>query len=277
MNRLTSRHLIEKLTSDQAARVERLDRPPSLAVILPMGETGVHAASEKYVLRKTAHARQVGVDARVFSITQPEIPSTMARLQSQALSGLMLQLPLPNPDETDRLCSLIPEKLDVDGLRPDSPFDTPTAKAMMAMAEETGIEMSDQRIVVVGACSRVAGASLARILQREDLDPILIDPRLPKQYSLKHELAKATLVFSSVGKPGLIAADMLPKHPVTLVDAGVKIVEGKAHGDLESAIFDLERDDVSATPPIGAVGPLTVTELIGNVIDNAEETQATAA
>jgi methylenetetrahydrofolate dehydrogenase (NADP+)/methenyltetrahydrofolate cyclohydrolase len=73
----------------------------------------------------------------------------------------------------------------------------------------------------------------------------------------------ADILITATGQPGLITSDMIKENAV-VVDAGVAGEQGKTVGDLDAAVY--ERDDLTITPQVGGVGPLTICALFDNVI-----------
>lgn len=220
---------------------------PCLASIL----VGDNQASKLYVGLKKKAAERVGIRLEVFdSIDEIE------RLnKDKSVHGIMIQLPLP-PELQDSkfqiLDSIAPEK-DVDGLRSDTKFLHPTAKAVIdimnhALSLVTGHRslITDYRplttVCVIGERGMV-GAPLVRELKRLG-------------YTLVTRSEEADILVSCTGVPGLIKPEMVKKGAI-VIDVG------SPRGDVDP---EVKEKAFFITPVPGGVGPVTITCLLENLI-----------
>jgi len=238
---------------------------PRLAIVLTVDNPVIN----RYIALKQVHGTEIGIEVDVHQVTQSEAPQKIATLNDDpTVHGIIVQLPLANPDETETVVNSVTPAKDVDGLGRQTQFDTATALAIVWLLAGYNVELRGKRIVIIGK-GRLVGAPLYKLLKNSNYQVEATDiatKNLPKV------LRKADIVITATGSPALITSDMLRLDAV-VVDAGVATDAGKLVGDVAPEVYD--RPDITITPKIGGVGPLTVTALFDNVIRAA--TDATSA
>lgn len=229
---------------------------PKLAIIVTVD----HPAIEIYVRMKQRYGADILVDVDVHRVEQAEVRELIARLNADStVHGIIVQLPLADPAETDVICSLVAPGKDVDALGKNATYDPATPMAIMWLLAGYNIELSGKHIVLVGR-GKLVGAPLERIFLAAGHDVVSVD----KQTSdIRPILKKADIIITATGNPNLITSDSI-KQGAVVVDAGVAGEEGRTVGDLAADVR--ERDDLTITPEKGGVGPLTICALFDNVI-----------
>ena len=180
-----------------------------------------------------------------------------AAAEDDTVTGIIVQLPLAECDM--KILDLIPLKKDVDGLRGET--DTATAMAIHWLLTSYGVELPEKKIAIVGR-GKLVGAPLERMWRESNYDVTVF-----AKGSNLDELVNYDVVVTATGVPGLIKSRML-KLGAVVVDAGTASEGGVIKGDLDDEAR--ERDDLTLTPKIGGVGPLTVTMLFEHVLQAAE-------
>lgn len=176
--------------------------------------------------------------------------------------GIIVQLPLKDPSALPEVEKIAPAK-DVDGLGPNSDFDSATATAINWLLAGYNIELDKYRIALVGH-GRLVGGPLEKMWQNSGYDVTVFD-----HSSNLEDLKDYDLIVSATGAPHLIK-DCMVKPGAILVDAGTASEGGVLVGDLSDEVR--ARIDLTAiTPKIGGVGPLTVTALFEHVLIAAEK------
>jgi methylenetetrahydrofolate dehydrogenase (NADP+) / methenyltetrahydrofolate cyclohydrolase len=173
--------------------------------------------------------------------------------------GIIVQLPLDNPEETDDITSMVAPDKDVDALGPNSSFDPATPMAILWLLAGHNVDLKSKKVLLIGK-GKLVGAPLEKILKQSGVDVVTADRNTK---DLKALTMQADLIITATGSPAVIYAEMIKKG-VVVVDAGVASEEGKTVGDLAPDVY--ERDDLTLTPVKGGVGPLTVAALFENVI-----------
>jgi methylenetetrahydrofolate dehydrogenase (NADP+)/methenyltetrahydrofolate cyclohydrolase len=229
---------------------------PKLAIIVTVDNPVI----DLYVRLKKQYGADILVDVDVHRVMQTEVKELLSKLsEDQGVHGVIVQLPIENPAETDAVCDLIPAEKDVDALGKDSKFDPATPMAIMWLLAGYNIDLRGKQILLVGR-GKLVGAPLEKILIASEMN-VKVANRDTED--LKAEVAEADVIITATGSPAILYADMI-KQGAVVVDAGVASEDGKTVGDVAPDVY--ERDDLTITPTKGGVGPLTVCALFENVI-----------
>lgn len=263
---LNGAELAEFIKERQIKQVRGLrqanDIAPKLAIIV----TVEHPAISTYVRMKKRYGADILIDVEVHTVAQPELPALIETLnQDSSVHGIIVQLPLADPGETDAILNLVAPEKDVDALGERSPFEPATPMAIRWLLAGYNIELAGKKIVLVGR-GKLVGAPLERIFIEEGYDVTVIDRDTA---DIAAAFADAEVIVTATGQPGIITSVMIPPHAV-VVDAGVAGEEGKTVGDLADDVR--ERIDLTITPEKGGVGPLTICALFDNVLRAARAT-----
>lgn len=280
MKLLNGAELAGYIKERQARQVRGLIQAHGVTPKLAVVQTKDDPVINSYVALKGRYAADILVELERFVVPQTEARELLERLNSDNLvHGIIIQLPLDDPSETDELVNLVAPEKDVDAL--GSPevntqqseavrrpwYDPATALAINWLLAGYNVALESKHIVIVGN-GKLVGAPLAKMWRNSGHDVVVLDAKTPEADFL-HELRRADIVVSGIGVPGRITADMIAPGAV-VVDAGVATEGNTLRGDLDPAIY--ERDDISITPAKGGVGPLTVCALFDNVIRAARLT-----
>lgn len=234
---------------------------PKLAIVV----TIEHPAINTYVRMKERYGDDITAETELHRVEQSEAAELIARLNADpSVHGIIVQLPLADPSQTDELVNMVAPQKDVDALGKDATLDPATPLAILWLLAGYNIELKGKDIVLVGR-GKLVGAPLERMLLASGLNVRVADSTTG---DLGAFLAEADIIVTATGKPGLITADMI-KRGAVVVDAGVAGEQGKTVGDLAADVY--ERDDLTITPTKGGVGPLTICALFDNVIRAARD------
>ncbi len=229
---------------------------PKLAIIVTVD----HPAIDVYVRMKRRYGDEIGVVVDIHRVEQREVPGLVEQLNAdEAVHGIIIQLPLADPIQTDELVNMVAPDKDVDALGAQAMFDPATPMAILWLLAGYNIDLAGKHIALVGR-GKLVGAPLERMLRDMQYDVSVIDRSTS---DIATELQKADVVITATGQPGLITSAMIAPHAV-VVDAGVAGEEGKTVGDLADDVR--ERIDLTITPEKGGVGPLTICSLFDNVL-----------
>ena len=246
---------------------------PCLAVVL----VGDDPASAVYVRSKTKAAREAGVDVRDHklpaTVAQAELMALVAALNADALvDGILVQLPLPAPLDSDLVIRSIDPAKDVDGLHPQSlgylaqgrpTLVSCTPKGCMRLLREASTELSGARAVVIGR-SVLVGKPIAMLLANANATVTMCHSRTR---DLEGEVRHADIVVAAIGRPEMIRGAWIADGAVVL-DVGInRLADGKIVGDVEFAAA-AERAR-AITPVPGGVGPMTIACLLENTVEAA--------
>lgn len=265
MKVLNGRELAEFIQERQSKQVRALRQAhhiiPKLAIVV----TIEHHAIDVYVRMKMRYGSEILIDVDIHRIDQAEALQTIEKLnEDPTVHGIIVQLPLSNPAETDTIVNAVKPSKDVDALGSGAIFDPATPMAILWLLAGYNIDLAGKRVLLVGR-GKLVGAPLERILLASGVDVRVADSQTA---DLTAECLQADIIITATGTPGLVSSDMIQQNAV-VVDAGVAGEHGKTVGDLAADVY--ERADLTVTPTKGGVGPLTICALFDNVIRAARE------
>jgi methylenetetrahydrofolate dehydrogenase (NADP+)/methenyltetrahydrofolate cyclohydrolase len=239
-------------------QVGGLDPKPRLAII----RSKDNEAGDQYLKMKRRYGEDIDVPVDLYVETEDTILERIDSLNhDDSVTGIIIQLPLPSREITDRAVSAVSPAKDIDGLSPDTEFETATPKAALWLLAAYNVDIAG-RIVIVGQ-GRLVGKPLADRLEAAGHEVVRCDIRTK---DLQAATRDADMIFTGTGRPGLITSDMV-KFGAVVVDTGAP------SGELAPQLY--ERQDLTITPNPGGVGPMTVAALFDNLIiaalrDNAQ-------
>ncbi|MCZ2829307.1 bifunctional methylenetetrahydrofolate dehydrogenase/methenyltetrahydrofolate cyclohydrolase FolD [Modestobacter sp. VKM Ac-2986] len=245
---------------------------PGLATVL----IGDDPASEVYVRNKRRLCTEAGMADLHRHLPGDVDQATVAALLDElaadpAVSGILLQLPVPAHLDAEALLGRIPAEKDVDGLttanagllaqgRPGLRPCTPAG--VMALLAEQEVALSGAEAVVVGR-SVLVGRPMAQLLLAADATVTIAHSRTR---DLAAVCRRADVLVVAAGIPGLVGADAV-KPGATVVDVGIHRTEQGLRGDVEfAAVAEVAG---AVTPVPGGVGPMTIAMLLANTLTAA--------
>lgn len=234
---------------------------PKLAIVQVKDDPVINT----YVRLKQRYGEDIRVEVEVFTPAQEDVPQLLKQLNGDAtIHGIIVQLPLKNPDETDKIINLVAPEKDVDALGRKPEFDPATPMAILWLLSGYNVSLNGKRILIIGR-GKLVGAPLEKILKKSGYDVEVIDRETPE---LGHDAKNADIIITATGSPAVLSSKMI-KDGAVVVDAGVASEDGKTVGDLAADVYT--REDLTLTPQRGGVGPLTVCALFENVLRAAEK------
>jgi methylenetetrahydrofolate dehydrogenase (NADP+)/methenyltetrahydrofolate cyclohydrolase len=237
---------------------------PRLAILTTSTENAPVKVIETYIRLKQRYGADILIDVEVHRAQTAELPDLIKKLNADpATHGMIVQLPIADPDKTDEIVNLVAPEKDVDGLGRNSAFDPATPLAINWLLAGYNTDLKSRRVAIVGE-GRLVGRPLARMWKNSGIDVKTLNE---KSVDFHLVLRAADVIVTATGVPGLIKSQDV-KSGAVVVDAGTAEANGKIVGDLDPAVR--ARDDLTLTPEKGGVGPLTITALFDNVIRAAQ-------
>jgi methylenetetrahydrofolate dehydrogenase (NADP+)/methenyltetrahydrofolate cyclohydrolase len=266
MKVLNGKELAEYIQQRQAHEVRALRQAhgihPKLAIVVTVDNPVI----DVYMRMKNRYGGEILVDVEIHRIRQDTAPDTIRQLnEDPSVHGIIVQLPLERPEETDSIVNLVVPHKDVDALGKDAIYDPATPMAILWLLAGYNVDLRGKKVLLIGR-GKLVGAPLEKIFIQSDVDVSVADR---STLDLKAETLAADVIITATGSPAILYADMI-KEKAVVVDAGVAGEEGKTVGDLAADVYT--RDDLTITPTKGGVGPLTVSALFENVIRAANNT-----
>ena len=260
--------LAAKVRGEVAREVEEIGRPVGLATVL----VGEDQASAIYVRRKQEACEEVGIAPIHHELsgeaTEQELLALVAELNAdERVTGILVQLPLPDQMDEGRVIRSIAPVKDVDGFHPASAghllqgeptFVAATPAGIMEILRAYEIPLLGARAVVVGR-SNIVGKPMALLLLGEHATVTVCHSRTRDLGTVVRE---ADVVVAAVGRAGMVTRDMV-KEGAAVVDVGINRVEGKVVGDVAEDVREVAGH---LTPVPGGVGPMTIASLLRNTV-----------
>jgi methylenetetrahydrofolate dehydrogenase (NADP+)/methenyltetrahydrofolate cyclohydrolase len=258
-----------KLAEEVAEFVTRHGRPPGLATVL----VGDDPASAVYVGSKQRQCEEIGM--RSFGVTlaadaaEEEVVGEVERLNAdEAVSGIIVQLPLPEHLDGVKLTGLVDVGKDVDGLTTQSagllalgrPGLRPcTPSGVMLLLESEGVALEGAECVVIGR-SNLFGKPMGQLLLAANATVTTCHSRTR---DLGEVCGRADVLIAAVGRPRMVEGDWV-KEGAVVIDVGVTRLENGLAGDVD---FEAASQRAAAITPVpGGVGPMTIACLLRNTV-----------
>ena len=275
--RIDGNALSQKLRADVTKRATALKArgiTPGLAVIL----VGENPASQVYVRNKVKACEDSGLhsilEKHPASLTEAALLNRIKALnQDTSIHGILVQLPLPEHIDAQKVIEAISPAKDVDGFHIASAgalmtgmpgFWPCTPYGCMKMLESIGYELKGKHAVVIGR-SNIVGKPMALMLLQKNATVTICHSATQ---DLKAITLQADVIVAAVGKRNILTADMVKPGAVVL-DVGMnRNEEGKLCGDVD--FVGVEQVAGFITPVPGGVGPMTITMLLINTLEAAE-------
>ena len=275
--RIDGNALSQKLRADVTLRTSALKArgiTPGLAVIV----VGENPASQVYVRNKVKACHDSGLhsvlEKHPSSLTEAALLERIDALNHDAsIHGILVQLPLPENIDAQKVIEAISPAKDVDGFHMASAgalmtgmpgFWPCTPYGCMKMLESIGYDLKGKHAVVIGR-SNIVGKPMALMLLQKNATVTICHSATQ---NLKAITLQADVIVAAVGKRNILTADMVKPGAVVL-DVGMnRNEEGKLCGDVDFA--GVEQVAGYITPVPGGVGPMTITMLLVNTLEAAE-------
>lgn len=245
---------------------------PVLAVI----QIDNDQASNSYIKGKQKDCDEIGIEMRHVNIYsnvagQKEVECIIKDIAKSDADGIIVQLPIPDKYDLERLQHLIPPEKDVDGFRRDSCFKPCTPKGIVDWMEYNNFEFRGKDCCVLGR-SKIVGLPLTNMLIEKGATVTCCNSTTPSTW---YYTRNADYAFSAVGVPNYFDFSDFQDFCELVVDIGINRDENeKLCGDVNNAGFESSLNDTYVTPVPGGVGLLTRLALMQNTL-NAYKIQNT--
>lgn len=272
---LDGKKLRDKIFESLKAELDKMSEKPTLAVIL----VGENPASQIYVRNKKKTAEKLGINSLSIEypadISENELLSKIQELNNDKnITAILVQLPLPEHINKNKIIDAILPQKDVDGLTPynlgklfsgEEPYVYPcTPKGILLLLDEYNIELDGKNVVVVGR-SNLVGKPVAQMLLKRNATVTICHSHTK---NLSEITKTADIVVSAVGK-NVIGEKMLKSNCV-VIDVGIfRDENGKLSGDVD--FENVSKISAYISPVPGGVGPMTIASLMLNTVELAKK------
>ncbi len=257
-------------------------RPPHLTVVL----IGNDPASASYVRGKARGCAEVGITSDTLNyatdISEAEVLDLINQLNTDpAVDGILVQLPLPDHIDEQKVINAISPDKDVDGFHPvnfgrlvlgQPGFAPATPAGIMEMLHRCGIETRGKHAVIIGR-SNIVGKPMANLLIQKGTDATVTVCH-SRTKDLPEMARQADILIPAIGRAAFVTADMV-KPGAVIIDVGVNRVEDASRPRGYRLVGDVDFEAASAkaswiTPVPGGVGPMTITMVLKNTLQAAQ-------
>ena len=262
--------LREEIKKEIALIKKKTNKAPGLTVIL----IGEFAPSQIYVKNKEKNSKEVGIYSEVIrypkEVKEKEILRKIDELNNdEKVSGILVQLPLPEQISKEKIINAIDPLKDVDGFNPVNVGNLAsgykaivpcTPLGCLLLIKKVENDLTGKHAVILGR-SNLNGKPMAQLLLKENCTITIVHS---KTKNLKEECQKADILIAAVGVANLVKEDWVKQGSI-IIDVGINKVGGKLVGDVN---FEQVKDKVKAITPVpGGVGPMTIACLLRNTLE----------
>lgn len=289
MKLIDGKEIAATIKGEIAEEVKRIidkgGKIPHLAAIL----VGADGASETYVNNKAKSCKEVGFDSSTYrfptDVSEQELLETVDFINNDPeIDGLIVQLPLPDHIDNQKVLQrILPEK-DVDGFHPVNigrmtiglPSYVPaTPYGVLELLMRSRIETTGKNCVILGR-SNIVGKPMGLLMSRnEEPGNATVTICHSKTQNLPEITSAADILIVAIGRPEFVTADMV-KEGAVVIDVGIHRVPSDKTKSGFRLIGDVRFDEVSKkashiTPVPGGVGPMTIVSLLMNTLKAAKK------
>lgn len=269
--RIDGKAISQMVKDELKERVKREKIEATLAVI----QVGSDPASTVYVGNKKKACEYIGIRSLAFELPEETKEEELLDLVSELndredVDGILVQLPLPEHMDEDKVIQTISPKKDVDGFHPQSVgalsigqpgFVSCTPAGVIQLLKRSGVEIEGKECVIVGR-SNIVGKPMALLMLRENATVTVCHSRTK---DLKEVTRRADILIVAIGKPGFITKEYV-KEGAVVIDVGIhRGADNKLCGDVN--FEEVEPVASAITPVPGGVGPMTIAMLMNNCVE----------
>lgn len=256
---------------------------PGLAFII----IGENAASKVYVNSKGRACEEIGFHSITKALPETTSESELLRIindfnADNSIHGILVQLPLPEHINEQKIIEAIDYKKDVDGFHPQNVgrlsigqkcFIPCTPFGIVELIKRSNVDTNGKNVVVIGR-SNIVGKPMASLFLRKDLNStVTICHSATKD--IKSFTSEADILIAAIGKPEFVKSDMI-KEGAVIIDVGINRISDntipkgyRLTGDVD--YIDCYKKVSKITPVPGGVGPMTIAMLMKNTLSSASK------
>lgn len=268
---LDGKNTANKIIENLKSVTSNLLKKPKLAVII----VGDNPASQIYVRNKQKKAEYIGFESVLIAlnadISEENLLEHIYILnEDKNINAILVQLPLPNDLNQQRILEAIDPIKDVDGFTSHNfgrlalgykPYAYPcTPKGIIRLFDEYNIKLDGKKVLVIGR-SNIVGKPVSLLLQQRNATVTMANSYT---CNLKELAIESDIIVSAVGKPNFIDDSYIKENSV-VIDVGINRIENKITGDVD---FEKAKNKAGYITPVpNGIGPMTIAMLMENTYE----------
>ena len=248
-------------------------------ICLAVIQVGSDPASSVYVRNKKKACAYIGVESRSYELPEETSEEELIKLveelnADESVNGILVQLPVPDHIDEDKIIRTISPDKDVDGFHPvsvgrlwigEKGFLSCTPAGIIQLLKRSNISIEGKECVIIGR-SNIVGKPMAALLLRENGTVTVAHSRTK---DLKEVAKRADILIVAIGKERFITSEYV-KEGAVVIDVGMHRDEANhLCGDVDFA--DVEPHSSAITPVPGGVGPMTIAMLMNNCVETVRK------
>lgn len=241
---------------------------PSLTVI----QVGDNESSNIYIKNKEKACLKVGIKfnlLKYLTITEDELIENIKKLNSDKnVNGIIVQLPLPESFNTNKILNVINPIKDVDGLTSinvgnlvlgNDALVSCTPLGIIKLLKYYNINLEGKKVTIIGR-SNLVGKPLISLLLKENASVSVCHS---KTLNIKDYTLDSDVIIVAVGKPKFLKEDYVKENAI-IIDVGINKIDNKICGDVDFELVSQKSSYITPVPK--GVGPMTIAMLLNNVV-----------
>lgn len=279
MAQLIDGKLISQQIKDELKEEVAQFKTEGIDICLAVIQVGSDPASSVYVRNKKKACAYIGVESRSYELPEETSEEELIKLveelnADESVNGILVQLPVPDHIDEDKIIRTISPDKDVDGFHPvsvgrlwigEKGFLSCTPAGIIQLLKRSNISIEGKECVIIGR-SNIVGKPMAALLLRENGTVTVAHSRTK---DLKEVAKRADILIVAIGKERFITSDYI-KEGAVVIDVGMHRDEANhLCGDVDFA--DVEPHSSAITPVPGGVGPMTIAMLMNNCVETVRK------
>lgn len=279
MAQLIDGKLISQQIKDELKEEVAQFKTEGIDICLAVIQVGSDPASSVYVRNKKKACAYIGVESRSYELPEETSEEELIKLveelnADESVNGILVQLPVPDHIDEDKIIRTISPDKDVDGFHPvsvgrlwigEKGFLSCTPAGIIQLLKRSNISIEGKECVIIGR-SNIVGKPMAALLLRENGTVTIAHSRTK---DLKEVAKRADILIVAIGKERFITSEYI-KEGAVVIDVGMHRDEANhLCGDVDFA--DVEPHSSAITPVPGGVGPMTIAMLMNNCVETVRK------
>ena len=279
MTQLIDGKLISQQIKDELKEEVAQFKTEGIDICLAVIQVGSDPASSVYVRNKKKACAYIGVESRSYELPEETSEEELIKLvkelnADESVNGILVQLPVPDHIDEDKIIRTISPDKDVDGFHPvsvgrlwigEKGFLSCTPAGIIQLLKRSNISIEGKECVIIGR-SNIVGKPMAALLLRENGTVTVAHSRTK---DLKEVAKRADILIVAIGKERFITSEYI-KEGAVVIDVGMHRDEANhLCGDVDFA--DVEPHSSAITPVPGGVGPMTIAMLMNNCVETVRK------